>query len=376
MNQIDQLIQSFKLNKPSVLLDVDKAKKNIKRMVDKAAKANIRLRPHFKTHQSAQIGEWYRELGVECITVSSVDMAIYFANSGWDNITLAVPVNVLQLEQINELAQKIQLNLLVDSLEVLPAMEKQIDAPVNVWIKVDVGYRRVGLPMEDEEAIEALALAIQGAKKLKFGGLLCHAGHTYGARSDQEILEIHQSSMGGLLKNKARLESKGIKDIQISIGDTPSCTVLNEFEGADEIRPGNFVFFDLVQAQIGSCSEEDIAMVSACPVVGKYKEGNRVVVYGGSVHLAKDSLVDEDGNKIFGYMCPKLEKGWGPANHDTPVISLSQEVGILQVPDEVFEEIRIGEMLLLMNAHICLTSDMYQQYYSLDGTIIPRFVLR
>ena len=73
-------------------------------MADRAIQYNVRLRPHFKTHQSRQIAGWFREAGINCITVSSLKMAEYFAADGWDDITVAFPVNVLEHERINRLA--------------------------------------------------------------------------------------------------------------------------------------------------------------------------------------------------------------------------------------------------------------------------------
>jgi D-serine deaminase-like pyridoxal phosphate-dependent protein len=79
---------------PTLLLDEGRARRNIFRMADKAASNQVRFRPHFKTHQSAAVGEWFRDVGVTAITVSSVEMARYFAAHGWNDITFAFPVNV------------------------------------------------------------------------------------------------------------------------------------------------------------------------------------------------------------------------------------------------------------------------------------------
>ena len=73
---------------PTLLLDAARAQRNIARMAKKARDNRLRFRPHFKTHQSAAIGEWFRQAGVSAITVSSVAMARYFADHGWDDICL------------------------------------------------------------------------------------------------------------------------------------------------------------------------------------------------------------------------------------------------------------------------------------------------
>ena len=56
--------------KPTMLLDERRVRANIARMAQRARDNGVRFRPHFKTHQSAQIGAWFREEGVTAITVS------------------------------------------------------------------------------------------------------------------------------------------------------------------------------------------------------------------------------------------------------------------------------------------------------------------
>ena len=90
--------------RPTLLLDERRARRNIERMARKAAAAGLRFRPHFKTHQSAAVGDWFRAAGVDAITVSSVDMGLYFAAHGWRDLTVAFSANVLESDKIDSLA--------------------------------------------------------------------------------------------------------------------------------------------------------------------------------------------------------------------------------------------------------------------------------
>ena len=65
-----------------------------------ANKNNLVLRPHFKTHQSIEIGNWFKEKGVTSITVSSIKMAEFFS-SEWDDITIAFPLNILEIDKLS-----------------------------------------------------------------------------------------------------------------------------------------------------------------------------------------------------------------------------------------------------------------------------------
>ena len=82
-----------KIARPTLLLDKARALRNIARIAEKTRRDGVRFRPHFKTHQSAEIGEWIRAHGVEAICVSSVEMAAFFADHGWRDIAIAFPVN-------------------------------------------------------------------------------------------------------------------------------------------------------------------------------------------------------------------------------------------------------------------------------------------
>ena len=87
----------LKIKSPTLLLDKNKCLTNLNFMVQKAGNYNLSFRPHFKTHQSLEIGRWYKDFGIDKITVSSLQMAVYFAEE-WTDITVAFPVNILEID--------------------------------------------------------------------------------------------------------------------------------------------------------------------------------------------------------------------------------------------------------------------------------------
>ena len=143
----------------------------------------------------------------------------------------------------------------------------------------------------------------------------------------------------------------------ISLGDTPSCSLLDNFNGVDEIRPGNFVFYDLMQEQLGSCRMEEIAVVLACPLVAKNVARLEIAVYGGAVHLSKEYILDEKGNKCFGKMVFLQDSGWPEVLPRTRMLSMSQEHGIIQVERSVFDNLQIGDLIGIVPVHSCLTAE-------------------
>ena len=73
-------------------------------------------------------------------------MAVYFANHNWRDITIAFPINILEIQEINSLAMKLDsLNLLVENTESIECLENKLTKKVKIWIKIDIGYKRTGI---------------------------------------------------------------------------------------------------------------------------------------------------------------------------------------------------------------------------------------
>jgi D-serine deaminase-like pyridoxal phosphate-dependent protein len=359
---------SVTIQKPTLLLNHQRASENIRKMADKAQRSGVRFRPHFKTHQSAQVGEWFRDFGVKAITVSSVEMAQYFAQHGWQDMTIAFSVNILEIASIEQLASRINLGLLVESIETAHFLAKNLMAPVNVWLKVDVGYGRTGIPWPDYDKLVALAKQVEKTSHLSLHGLLTHSGHTYRARSELEIQAIYRDTVSKMRAVQENLAMAGVEPVELSIGDTPSCSVVADLSDVDEIRPGNFVFYDVMQLQIGACREEDIAVAVACPVVAKHPERHQLVIYGGAVHLSKEFIV-EDNAQIFGYVARLKDDGWGSRLENAYVSSLSQEHGIITAGDDTISQIKVGDVLVILPVHSCLTVNLLKKYQTLGGEV-------
>ena len=354
---------------PTLILDEQKVRRNIARLADKVKSLDLAFRPHFKTHQSAAVGEWFREAGVEKITVSSLRMAAYFAKAGWTDITNAFPVNILEMDRINQLARDIKLQLIVENTEAIEALRQQLQHPVRLFIKLNAGNNRTGLPPTDTEKITTIVQRIEEAEKLSFAGFLGHAGQTYQARGKAEIARIHEDSLNSLSPVVDHFRAD-YPNLVFSYGDTPSGSTSSAFPGVDELRPGNFVFYDLTQATIGSCELKDIAVAMACPVVSKHPERQEVVVYGGGVHFSKDRL-ERNGTTTFGQPVRWTADEWEVIDDGISYVrKLSQEHGVVRVSPALFREMAIGDVLGIVPVHSCMTADLMKAYQTIEGTSI------
>jgi D-serine deaminase-like pyridoxal phosphate-dependent protein len=353
---------------PTLILDKNKCLSNIRFMSEKAKKNKLIFRPHFKTHQSRTIGKWYKQYGIYKIAVSSLQMAEYFANDDWKDITVAFPVNIREIETINSLAEEIQLNLTIENTESVALLNRKLEFELGFFIKIDTGYKRTGISFDIFLTIDKILKIASESDKLVFKGFLSHAGNTYKAKKPDEIIDIHTDALYKLSLLKKQYIEK-YPDLIISTGDTPSCSLADNFEGIDEIRPGNFIFYDLMQYQLGTCNFNQIATIMACPVVSKHSERKEIIIHGGGVHFSKESI--KIGNKnIYGKLVLFTKDGWTEADKDHYLVKLSQEHGTLVISGELIDKIEIGELVGIIPVHSCLTANLMQEYLSTDDDVI------
>ena len=343
------------IEKPTLIINKDIVLSNIKTALQLSKKLSISLRPHCKTHQSLEVGKWFKKLGVNTITVSSVDMAKYFSNQ-WNDITIAFPFNILEIKKVNILLKKCKINLLVDSIETIEFLENNLEHEIQVYVKIDLGYKRAGISFKDVKKIKLTIDKIKKSKMLSFSGFLSHFGNTYNSKNKIDILKTYNNSINNLETLKSNFNQK----INVTIGDTPSLSILDKVpDYVNEIRPGNFIFYDLYQNKIGSCSLRNVAMRMICPIVSVYPKDKKILIYGGSVHFSKDFII-EKGDKCYGYVYYGNDF-WKTSKKVGYIKSLSQEHGIVKI--EKKDNYKVGDLLSIIPIHSCLTADKMGEYF-------------
>ncbi|MFI5213632.1 MAG: alanine racemase [Gemmatimonadales bacterium] len=358
---------------PALLLDADVLEHNVAAMADKVRRLGARLRPHVKTHKCIEVGQLQRRHGAQGITVATLVEAKDFADHGFDDITWAVPLIPGRMDEVIALARRITFRVLVESADAMDALERAAiaaDVPVHTWLEVDCGYHRSGVD-PDGAAATALAQRIANSRHLAFDGVLAHAGHSYHARDLDGRRAAAREEREVTVGFAERLRRDGIKVRAVSIGSTPTITATESLAGVDEARPGNYVFFDWMQAAAGVCAESDVAVSVLTTVISHRDDLPHCIVDAGALAMSKDA----------GPSAPDLRRGLGPvhAGLTGPLLeprvnlaSVSQEHGFVSGArdSDVRGRFKVGEKLRVMPNHSCLTAAMFDEYWVMRGEAV------
>lgn len=365
------------LRTPSLILDVDRVRRNAARVAGIADRHGVRLRPHIKTHKSAEIARLQTEGREPALTASTLAEVRAMSDQGFRDFTYAVPIEPGKFADAIAIARNgIRLNLLTDDVDTVAALDAAAGSAglrFPVFVKIDCGYHRCGVEPKSAEAV-SIPAAIARSANLDFAGILTHAGHSYHARSVAEIRRIAAEERDSMVQLADRLRADGIPVPCVSIGSTPTINQADHLRGIDEVRPGNYIFFDAFQATLGSCAFDDCALTVLTAVTHRDPARRKIVVDAGAIALSKDrGPVEFDDACGYGRILDGAGNELG-----LRVESLSQEHGVFQVADAaLFERFCVGSRVRVLANHSCLTAAQHNHYNLLDGgRVVGRWEIR
>ncbi|MGC9330841.1 MAG: hypothetical protein ACP5DZ_03070 [Bacteroidales bacterium] len=121
--------------KPLFLVSKSIVEKNISRIQAKANQHKLVFRPHFKTHQSTEIGNLFKSHGINKIAVSNIDMAYQFQQAGFTDICLAILFNPQQTHHLAYFSHHLNFCIVLESGNYTKHMDKHCAGKVDVMIK-------------------------------------------------------------------------------------------------------------------------------------------------------------------------------------------------------------------------------------------------
>ena len=136
--------------------------------------------------------------------------------------------------------------------------------------------------------------------------------------------------------------------------------------GVTEMRPGNFVFFDLYQEGLGCCRREDLAISVLATVIGHAPRFNRVLIDAGALALSLDRSATRWKRQIGHGIV--VEAPGSPPLTGLHVAQAHQEHGFVEAAGPLpFERLPIGARVRVLPTHACATAAMFDRYHVTDG---------
>ena len=352
------------LDTPCLLLDRGRLERNAARMLGRARKLGVRLRPHVKTTKSDDIAKVALGGATGPVTVSTLHEAEYVAAHGYDDILYAVCVSPDKLDRVARLTGRgVAVQLIVDSIDAARAISAH-PGHHTALVEVDCGEHRTGV-LPEASSLLAIAQALHAGPRTTLMGVMTHAGHSYACRDVAAIRAVATAERDAAVHAAERLRSAGLPCPIVSVGSTPTATHVEDLSGVTDMRPGVYLLGDLFQAGIQSCNMDDIACAVLATVISHQHAEGRIIIDAGGLGLSKDRSTDGASfDAGYGLVASAID---GRLLDGLRVGSVHQEHGEITVTDPaLFEAHPIGSKLRVLPNHICMTAAMYDRYHLVD----------
>lgn len=227
---------------PALLIDRAALDRNIAAMAAFAAERGIALRPHAKTHKSADIAQRQIAAGAVGICCAKLAEAEALADAGVTDIHLTSPVVPKQaIARLVALNERIALSVSADHPDNVAALAAT-GARLQVIVDVDTGKHRTGVA--SPEAAVALVRAIVAAPSLEFAGVqfYCGSQQHIPVEADRRAALVERTDFLRTVLDAIRADGHDIP--RVTGGGTGSFAIDADLGVLDELQPGSYVFLD------------------------------------------------------------------------------------------------------------------------------------
>lgn len=348
---------------PRVIIDAPQMTRNIEHMQEAVRAAGKSLRPHAKTHKSPIVAREQLRRGATGICCAKLGEAEVFAAAGCDDITLPYPLLPSQAARVAALLEHARTRFIVDDIDVARAWSEEgtrRGLRFEVLLKVDVGFHRCGVA---PDAARASVRAIGALEGLSLAGVLSHAGHSYGASSEDALSRIARDERVLLERIVKEAAADGIGLREVSVGATPTARFSMTEPGITEMRPGNYVYFDRTAVGLGAATLDECAMFVVTSVVSR-PAPDRLVLDAGSKTLSNDPARGFTPQPGHGLVLAGLE-----GRHVLPSLTierLSEEHATVRVVGED-AGLRQGDRVRVLPNHSCVVSNLVDEIDLVEG---------
>jgi D-serine deaminase-like pyridoxal phosphate-dependent protein len=352
---------------PALVVSLDAVRWNTSRVIEALGGDASRWRPHLKTTKLPIVWKQLIDAGVrsfKCATTREAAVFLELAREGGSpgtfDLLVAYPHRGPNLARLHDLAKngaRVRLSVLCEDEHVTSETRQQAGSSLGVFIDLNSGMNRTGIPVDDRDRIEAIAKAAGD----RFRGLHFYDGHIRTPEAVERRRQVH-AGLARLMDLIDWLRSRGIEIPELVTSGTPGFLDAADYSRLAEVAvhrvsPGTVVFHD-------ESTEELLPDLNLRPAA--------VVMARVVSRPAPDVITSDAGSKSIAAevgdpCCLVLD------HPDLTALKPSEEhlpfrIGrtALQAASEPSPsgrgqgegDLKIGDMLLLFPRHICPTVNL------------------
>jgi len=359
------------LETPALVLDAARMQANARMMLDRARTLGVTLRPHVKTAKCLEVALAACGGQPGPITVSTLKEAERFHAAGYTDILYAVGIAPNKLAHVARLRRAgCDLKIILDNASAAEAvvqarMAEAVDLPC--LLEIDCDGLRGGL-RPDDPALVAVAGRLRDGG-VTVAGVLTHAGDSYNCRGEAAIAAMAEQERAACVQAAERLRAAGHACPIVSVGSTPTARYARHLDGVTELRAGVYIFFDLVMAGIGACTQDEIALSVLVTVLGHQADKGWILTDGGWMAMSRDrGTARQPVDQGYGAVCDAA----GRPIEGLRMIDANQEHGILAFAGDatgrdLAAQFPVGTLLRILPNHACATGAQHPAYHVVRG---------
>ncbi|KAM0490865.1 hypothetical protein ACHAP8_011174 [Fusarium lateritium] len=417
--------------KPAVVLDKARIGRHCKSMLDSVDALGLGFRAHVKTHKTIeaariQFGQGNRDVKLIVSTLAEIDHLLpllkgYRESGRRLDILYGLPLPRSQIPRLAALGVELgpgSISVLIDhpsQLQSVKAFSQHAKFPARVFLKVDTGYHRAGLPpssLNKNGLIESLA-QLETSGEAELLGLYSHSSLSYKDSTAEQAMANLEGEIQGCLdavNAQAHLFAKD-KEIVISVGASPQVTAAENLVTSDgdlspaaeslqkaiktvtagqpgglktklELHAGVYSILDMQQIStksrrnLGSYQEE-IAISVIAEVCSVYNDNERAqpeaLLAVGTLGLGREPCAAYSG---WGVVSQKSYHAGTNETRRLIIDRISQEHSIVaweHADDEDISKIppvplEVGQDVIVFPNHACVTGALYGWYLVVDSS--------
>ncbi|WP_336515215.1 D-TA family PLP-dependent enzyme [Pollutibacter soli] len=343
-----------KIDSPALVVFPELVKKNIEHLVSMADDVS-RLRPHIKTHKTAEGIQLMMKAGISKFKCATIAEAELLGLNNAPDVVLAYQPGGPKLKRFLELIKKYpgtEWACLTDNILSASAMSDafaEAGLKISVYIDLNTGMNRSGI-VPGAEVIELYG-SISKMKGIVPKGLHAYDGHQRNPDFAKRKEET-KTSFEAVYVMQEVLKSKGFSEPVIIAGGSPTFPVHIKSEKI-ECSPGTCIFWDKGYSDL--CAEQPFtpAAVLLTRVIS-LPTPERITLDLGHKSVAPEN---EIGRRVY-----------FPGASELKPVAQSEEHLVMETA--AGHGFKIGDLLIGIPFHICPTVSMYDRMTTVeDGKV-------